>query len=46
VDTELLFNPAMPADQPRSLSRLISSSAFFTSAGSQLARRCSASFTQ
>lgn len=46
VDTELLFNPAMPADQPRSFSRLISSSAFFTSAGSQLARRCSASFTQ
>jgi hypothetical protein len=46
VDTELLFNLTMPADQPRSLSRLISSSAFFTFAGNQLVRRCSASFTQ
>ena len=46
VDTELLFNLTMPADQPRSLSRLIPSSAFFTFAGNQLVRRCSASFTQ
>ncbi|MBA8796631.1 hypothetical protein FHR76_002174 [Rhizobium sp. RAS22] len=29
MDTELLFNLTQPADQPRSSSRLISSSAFF-----------------
>ncbi len=46
VDTELLFNLTMPADQPRSASRSISSSAFFFSAGNQPGRRCSASFTQ
>jgi hypothetical protein len=46
VDTELLFNLPSPADQPRSLPRLICSSAFFASACNQAVRRCSASFTQ
>jgi hypothetical protein len=46
VDTELLFNLTMPADQPRSSSRSISFSAFCALSGGQFARRCSASFTQ